>query len=74
MLEFLQREKDSLDTYARQTWHVMSGKYALTKVQGLAYQVTIGPDTVLVTSIENGKDSWKIPTVKFKALLEMFRI
>jgi hypothetical protein len=74
MMDFLKCEKGNLDHYARQTWQVMSGRYALTEVDGLAYHVTIGPQRVVVTPLDQKENSFALPTVKFKALLEMFRI
>lgn len=74
MMDFLKSEKGNLDHYARQTWQVMSGRYALTEVNGLAYHVMISPDQVEVTPLNNAEGRFTVPTVKFKALLEMFRI
>jgi hypothetical protein len=74
MMEFLQREKGALDHYANQTWQVMSGRYALTEMDGMAYHVRISPEQVEVTPFDDAEGKFTLPTVKFKALLEMFRI
>lgn len=74
MLEFIEREKGALDHYAHQTWQVMSGRYALTEMNGLSYHISVSPKQVEVTPLEGNGKSFTIPTVKFKAFLEMFRI
>lgn len=73
MFKFLSKEKYLLDRYARETWKVMCGKFALTEMSGISYQVRIDPNEVSIREIANNKLVDIVPTVKFKAMLEMFK-
>ena len=48
MLTFLHDEKLSLAKYAKETWKVMQGKFALTEIHSLLYTVEIRKDNVSI--------------------------
>lgn len=73
MFAFLKNEKGMLKKYARETWLVLRGKYAVTEINGLAYHVSIGQNQVVVSHLEDDMQPFVIPTVQFKAYIEMFR-
>lgn len=73
MFAFLENEKGILKRYARETWLVLCGKYAMTEMNGVDYHVCIDQNTVRISRLENDHQPLVIPTVKFKAMLEMFR-
>ena len=50
MLTFLHDEKLSLAKYAKETWKVMQGKFALTEIHSLLYTVEIREDNVSIYS------------------------
>ena len=71
MIRFFQQEKNELGYFARQTWQVMQGRYALTKIRSLQYEVIISPEKV--TIIDDNGEKASMGTVQFKAFTEMFR-
>ena len=71
MIGFFQQERNELGYYARQTWQVMQGRYALTKIRSLQYEVTISPERVTIVHAYGHRET--MGTVKFKAFTEMFR-
>ena len=71
MIGFFQQERNELGYYARQTWQVMQGRYALTKIRSLQYEVTISPERVTIVHADGHRKT--MGTVKFKAFTEMFR-
>lgn len=73
MLTFLQDEKLSLAKYAKETWKVMQGKFALTEIHSLLYTVEIRKDNVSIYQDDKNESPVILPTVQFKAMLEMFR-
>ncbi len=73
MLTFLQDEKLSLAKYAKETWKVMQGKFALTEIHSLLYTVEIRKDNVSIYQADKNESPVILPTVQFKAMLEMFR-
>ena len=73
MLTFLQDEKLSLAKYAKETWKVMHGKFALTEIHSLLYTVEIRKDNVSIYQADKNESPVILPTVQFKAMLEMFR-
>ena len=73
MLTFLQDEKLSLAKYAKETWKVMQGKFALTEIHSLLYTVEIRKDTASIYQADKNESPVILPTVQFKAMLEMFR-
>ena len=73
MLTFLQDEKLSLAKYAKETWKVMQGKFALTEIHSLLYTVERRKDNVSIYQADKNESPVILPTVQFKAMLEMFR-
>lgn len=73
MFTFFEKEKLLLENYAIETWKVMQGKFALTKMTGLLYTVEIRKDNVSIYVVDSNESPLIMPTVKFKAMLEMFR-
>lgn len=73
MLTFLHDEKLSLVKYAKETWKVMQGKFALTEIHSLLYTVEIRKDNVSIYQADRNQSPVILPTVQFKAMLEMFR-
>lgn len=73
MFAFLENEKGFLRRYAHETWLVLRGKYAMTEMNGFDYHVCISQDQVVISHLENKIQPMVLPTIKFKAFLEMFR-
>lgn len=74
MWDFIACEKSLLAILCKHAWNVMCGKYALIEVRGLSYHIRIDPDHTQLSKYGNINDQIQIPTVKFKAYLEMYRI
>lgn len=73
MITFLEEEKNLLAKYARETWLVLTGKYAMTEMNGMEYHVRIGEDRVVISPLQSHTGTFSVPTIQFKAFLEMFR-
>lgn len=73
MITFLEEEKNLLAKYARETWFVLNGKYAMTEMNGIEYHVQIGEERVTISPLQSHTGTFTVPTIKFKAFLEMFR-
>lgn len=73
MIAFLKNEKGSLGKYAWETWKVLQGKFDLTEMNSLLYKVEIRKEYVSIFTIGSHSAPITLPTIQFKALLEMFR-